>query len=145
MRVTSSYYILCFANGRSYSNLTCSFYFLQMLGLDVNTFIEIDDLEKYEGHRMKASTMDLNDIMERRVDYPPLIEEPMPDLEMDDDEPEPSQREPASPTMRGLAIEDTPALNVTPIMALHPNRLGAEFLSTPVGYTGSSAGTTQDV
>ena len=121
-----------------------------MLGLTVNTFIDTFDKEVYETHRVKASTMDINDIFEPKLDYLSIADEPMPELETDDDEPGPSQRvlEPSTDPehlAQDLPHEEVSALNVTPIRVLPPPLLGAEPVGTPVGCTGSSAGATQDV
>lgn len=64
--------------------------FQQMLGLTINTFIDAFNKEDYNFHRSKASTMDINNVMEPRIDFPPTVEEPMLGLKTDD-EPFPSQ------------------------------------------------------
>src|SRR5665213_2497791 len=121
-----------------------------MLGLAVNTFIDTFDKDEYENHRVKASTMDINDIFEPRLDYLSIADEPMPELGTDDDEPGPSQRvlEPLTdpePVAQNLPHEEVFALDVTPIRVLPPPRLVPQPVGTPVGCIGSSAGATQDV
>ena len=122
-----------------------------MLGLTVNNFIESFDLDEYEVHRTKASTLDINDIVPPRVEFNPVVSEPMPDLETDDEEDTvagattsvPSLR--TGPIIQELGEDDIPPLQVTPLRVLPPATFGAEQHGTPVGYTGSSAGTTQNV
>jgi hypothetical protein len=122
-----------------------------MLGLTVNSFIESFDLDEYEVHRVKASTLDLNDIIPPKDDFNPIVSEPMPDLETDDDD---DTAGPATtsvprlmeaPVVQELGEDNITPLDVTPLRVLPPLRFGPEPQGTPVGYTGSSAGTTPDV
>ena len=101
----------------------------QMLGLCVNTFIDVLDKDEYKAHQTKASTMDLGDISQPRVDINIDPDQHMPPLETDDD-----------------AREDIagPALDIAPLRIIGPSRIPREPQGTPVGYTGSSAGTTHD-
>lgn len=61
-----------------------------MFGLTVNNFIDLYDKEDYKVYMINASTMDINDILKPRTDFNPILEEPMDDLHIDDDEPIPS-------------------------------------------------------
>ena len=118
-----------------------------MLGLTVNSFIEASDFKEYEVHRSKARTMDLNDIVENRLELNVVEEEPMPDLEDDDDDvvlPQ-LQSSLADPVVQELGEEDIAPLHITPLRVLPPGRVSREGQCTPIGYTGSSAGATQDV
>jgi hypothetical protein len=98
-----------FTNARSYF-LT---YLLesQMLGLVVNSFIEAIDEEDFHVHRAKASTMDLEDMSLPRTDINMPVDEGMPAMETDDDEPAPSYNVEA--ILRSL--------DVTPLRILAPS------------------------
>lgn len=65
-----------------------------MLILIMNNFINSYDKEEYKAHNIKASLMDINDILKPRVDFnfQPIVEEPMPNHEIDDNEPTPFLR-----------------------------------------------------
>ena len=108
---------------------------LQMLGLVVNSYIDANDEEDFKQHRAKASLMDLADMSVPRADFNLPAGEGTNLLDSDDDEPMPS--------MDLDAIVQS--LDVTPLRILAPTRNPPEPQGTPGGYTGSSAGTTQDV
>ena len=106
-----------------------------MLGLVVNSYVDAQDEEEYLVHRTKASTMDLDDMCVPREDFSMPVDEGMPGMETDDDEP--------APSVDVDAILQS--FNITPLRMLAPTGHPSEPQGTPGGYTGSSAGTTQDV
>lgn len=59
---------------------------LQMLGLALNTFINAFCKEEYDSHMAKASMMDINDAMEPKTNFPPIVEEPMLGLKTNDND-----------------------------------------------------------
>src|SRR6202048_5170293 len=101
----------------------------QMLGLVVNSYVDAVDEEEFQVHRAKASTMDLGDMSLPRTDLN------MPAIETDDDEPVPSAN------LEAIVR----SFDVTPLRILAPMGNPSDVQGTPGGYTGSSAGTTQDV
>ena len=106
-----------------------------MMGLVVNTYVDAVDEEDFKIHRAKASTMDLKDISVPRMDFSMPAEEGIPVHDSEDDEPAPSANVDAI-----IQSFDIPPLRMLPPTADLPDPQG-----TPGGYTGSSAGTTQDV
>ena len=108
---------------------------LQMLGLVVNSYLDATDEKEYKRHRAKASMMDLGDMSVPRTDFSMPSEGGTPVIDTDDDEPTPSANLEA-------IIQ---SLDVTPLRILPPSRQPSEPQGTPGGYTGSSAGATQDV
>ena len=108
-----------------------------MLGLVVNSYVDENDMEDFEQHRFKASTMDLADMSVPRMEINIAVDEGMPDMETDDDDEEPL------PSGNLEAIIQS--LDVTPLQVVAPVQPRFEPQGTPGGYTGSSAGATQDV
>ena len=106
-----------------------------MLGLVVNSYIDANDEEEFKQHREKASLMDLADISVPRADVNMPVDEGVNVLDSDDDEPMPSANLDAI----------VQSFDVTPLRILAPTPIPPEPQGTPGGYTGSSAGTTQDV
>ena len=104
-----------------------------MLGLVVNSYIDATDLEEYQVHRAKAATMDINDMAVQRAEFTITGEEGMPGMETDDDD--------VAPSANLDAIIQT--FDVRPLQLVAPEP--TEPQGTPGGYTGSSAGATQDV
>ena len=107
-----------------------------MLGLVVNTYVNSHDMGDFEVHRSKASTMDLADMGVPRMEINVAVDEGMPDMETDDDE---------EPIPSGNVDAIIQSLDVTPIQVVAPVQARVEPQGTPGGYTGSCAGTTQDV
>ena len=118
-----------------------------MLGLTVNTFIEYSDLKEFNIHRMKASKMDINDIHDRRLESTAVVDEPMPELEDDNDDVSPHVpgTSGANPGIQELGEDDVIPLDVTPLRVLPPQFQTRDCLGTPIGYTGSSAGANQEI
>lgn len=62
---------------------------MQMLGLQVNTFVELTDMDEASNHRNIASRMDIEDIMDVLTPHPvvPLAsrEEAMHEMETESD------------------------------------------------------------
>jgi hypothetical protein len=108
---------------------------MQMLGLTVNVYFNKSDEKEYKRHRAKASTLDLGDMSVPFAELSLPADEGMPEMETDDDEPSPSAN------MDALIQ----SLDVTPLRILPPTAQPSEPQGTPGGYTGSSAGASQDV
>ena len=106
-----------------------------MLGLVVNSYVDAVDEEEFQVHRAKASTMDLGDMSLPRTDLNMPVDEGIPGMETDDDEPVPSAN------LEAIVR----SFDVTPLRILAPAGNPSDVQGTPGGYTGSSAGTTQDV
>jgi hypothetical protein len=60
---------------------------MQMLGLTVNAYLDKTDEKEYKRHRAKASTLDLGDMSVPFADFSLPVDEGMPRMESDDDEP----------------------------------------------------------
>lgn len=104
-----------------------------MLGLCVNTYVEANEEAAFMHHRLKASTLDINDL---DCDTPEPILSLVPSsqqVDSDDDELPPTAE----------AVYE--AMGIRPISARTPDRRNPEPQGTLAAYTGSSAGTTQDV
>lgn len=100
--------------------------FVHMLRLIVSNFIDAFDKEKYKTHKTMASRMDINDSMEPRFDFLPVVEEPMPKLETNDDKPFPSQHGAGMSPMplfilREFGFEDIMANKTTSMWVLPPH------------------------
>ena len=106
-----------------------------MLGLVVNCYVDAEDEGDYEFHRMKASTMDLADFEAAKAEASNAVESDLQHGESEDEEVAPDIDIQA--ILRGLEIP--------PLLALAPFQAPAEPHGTPGGYTGSSAGTMQDL
>lgn len=105
-----------------------------MLGLVVNTYVDANE-EAFKVHRVKASTMDLNNLGSARVEASIATEPSSQRLDSDDDK----------PNFLVDANAIMAALDIHPLLALAPERPQPEPQGTPAAYTGSSAGTTQGV
>jgi hypothetical protein len=108
---------------------------MQMLGLNVNMYFNRSEEKEYKRHRAKAATFDLEDMSVPFAELCLPADESMPGMETDDDEPSPSAN------MEAIIQ----SLDVTPLRILPPTTQPSEPQGTPGGYTGSSAGATQDV
>ena len=115
--------------------LTCLQSLLQMLGLVVNSYVDAQDEEEYLVHRTKASTMDLDDMCVPREDFSLPVDEGPLGMDTDDDEP--------APSVNVDAILER--FDIAPLRMLAPTGHPSDPQGTPGGYTGSSAGATQDV
>src|ERR1700738_1260546 len=115
--------MLMFTNARSYM-LTCLQSLLQMLELVVNSYVDAQDEEEYLVHRTKASTMDLDDMCVPREDFNLPVDEGMPGMETDDDEP--------APSVDVDAILQS--FNITPLQMLVPTGPPSAAQGTPGGY-----------
>lgn len=148
-----------FTNGRSFLLVFCSItitnnrlyidpYFLvglpQVLGLPINNFFEALDLEEYKAHNLKASTLHLNDLLSPMVDFTWIVEEPMPDLETDNDEdPTIAATTPMlalmdHPHVQELGEGDKERVEVMSLRVLPPPRFANDLLSIPIRYTGTT-------
>lgn len=94
---------------------------MQMLRHTVNTFMDSFDKKDYNIHRARASTMDINDVMEPRSNFPPIVEEPIPGLKTDDDDDKHFSSQLGaglspmpSPVVRELGFDECSPINVTP-------------------------------
>ena len=85
-----------------------------MLGLVVNSYIDENNMEDYEVHRSKMSTMDLVDMSVPRMEINIVVDEGMPDMETDDDE------EPLPSDNINVIIQ---FLDVTPLQVVVPCKL----------------------
>jgi hypothetical protein len=108
---------------------------MQMLGLNVNIYFNRSEEKEYKRYRAKAATFDLEDMSVPIAELSLPADEGMPGMETDDDEPS------LSANMEAIIQ----SLDVTPLRILPPTTQPSESQGTPGGYTGSSAGATQDV
>jgi hypothetical protein len=107
-----------------------------MMNLVVNNYIDAVDEEEFINHRAKASTMDIGDFTVPRLDIPMPSEMGTP-IDMSDDEDD------STPPAHLDAIVQS--YDIPPLQAWPPAINLGDPQGTPGGYTGSSAGTTQDV
>ena len=105
------YMCLVFTNDRSYLiNLN---WWVQMLGLVVNCYVDAKDEGDYQFHRMKASTMDLADFEAAKAEASNAVESDLQHGESEDEEVAPDIDIQA--ILRGLEIP--------PLLALAPSKL----------------------
>ena len=114
-------------------------YVLQMLGLQVNSFVEFTDMDEANNHRDIASRMDIEDIMDVLTPHPvvPLAsrDEAMHEVETESDD----DQDPGSPREQHFQQEDTGGPSRDPsypfaflLGADHAETQGARANVTPI-------------
>lgn len=55
-----------------------------MYGLTINNFIDSTNVSEYDMYCRKTSTMDINNMFKRTINFPPFVDEAMPNSKIDD-------------------------------------------------------------